>query len=118
MTHLHMLMAGITVVLFLYQAGLIFSGKMLTSSRQFTIISHIIYTLLVLSGGYLLWQLWQVAGIQHWAIAKIILLIVAISANIKALRNPTPNQKKAGMMVSGIAYAGIILLAITKPMLQ
>ena len=118
MKHLHTLMAVITIVLFLYQAGLVFSVKQILPNRRFMIASHLIYTLLVISGGYLFWQLWQVAGIQHWAIAKIILLIVAISANIKALRSPHLSQQKAGMMVTAIAYAGIIILAITKPMLQ
>lgn len=117
MKHLHMLMAVITIGLYLYQAGMIFSGKHLALSRAFKGTSHAIYLLLLVSGVFLLWQLWQVAGAQHWAIAKIVLLVVAISANIKALRNPILNQKKAGMMIAGVAYVGIIILAVTKPML-
>ncbi|UYZ96150.1 hypothetical protein LP090_09180 [Moraxella bovis] len=45
------------------------------------------------------------------------LLAVAISANIKALRAPLLSQKKAGMVIAGIAYVGILVLAVTKPML-
>lgn len=117
MKHLHMLMAVMTIALYLYQAGLIFSNKNLALSRGFKGASHAIYLLLLVSGMYLLWQLWQVAGAQHWAVAKLVLLVVAISANIKALRNSALNQKKAGMMIAGVAYVGIIILAITKPML-
>lgn len=117
MKHLHMLMAVLTIVLYLYQAGLIFSGKSIGLSRAFKGASHAIYLLLVISGLYVLWQLWQVAGAQHWALAKIVLLVVAISANIKVLRQQALNQKKAGMLIAGVAYVSIIALAVMKPIL-
>ena len=117
MKHLHLLMVVITIGLFLYQTGLIFAGGQVTQSRTFKIASHIIYLLLAGSGLYLMWQLWQVSGAQHWAVVKIMLLAVAVSANIKALRAPLLSQKKAGMVIAGIAYVGILVLAVTKPML-
>ncbi len=117
MKHLHLLMAVLTIGLFLYQAGIILTKGQSSLPRAFIGISHLIYLLLVGSGAYLLWQLWQVAGAQHWAIAKTVLLIVAISASMKALRHPSLNQKKAGMLVAGIAYGGILILAFTKPIL-
>lgn len=118
MKHLHMLMAVITVGLFLYQAGLILVGKSAMSSKAFKGASHLIYLLLVGSGLYLTWALSQVAGVQHWAIAKIILLVMAVSATIKATRpSVSVSQAKAGLMISAVAYVGIVVLAITKPML-
>lgn len=116
MKHLHMLMAGITIVLYVYQLSKVMTKAPLSLSKAYKAISHVIYLLLLGSGLYLFWQLWQVAGVQHWAVAKLILLIVAVSANIKAVRSP-PNQAKAGMLVAGVAYIGIIILAISKPML-
>ena len=58
-------------------------------------------------------------GTQHWALAKLVLLIVAASATIKAQRHytNTPSQAKAGLMIASVAYVGIIVLAITKPTL-
>lgn len=78
-------------------------------------ISHTVYTLAVLTGLYLLVALSRVAGIQHWAIAKVILLIVAISAFIKARRNPS--MARAGVFIIWVCMAGILFLAFAKPML-
>lgn len=88
MKHLHMLMAVITIGLYLYQAGMIFSGKHLALSRAFKGASHAIYLLLLVSGVFLLWQLWQVAGAQHWAIAKIVLLVVAFLPTLRRCVTP------------------------------
>lgn len=118
MKHLHMLMALITLCLFAYQAQFVVRGKTLALSRAFKGVSHLVYLLLVGSGLWLFWQLTQVAGVQHWAIAKMILLVMAVSANIKAMR-PTNHagQAKAGMLIAFVAYVGVIVLAVTKPML-
>ncbi len=120
MKHVHMLMAALTLLLFVYQAAMVFSGKSVKLSAAFKGVSHLIYTVLMLTGLWLFWQLYQVAGVQHWAIAKLVLLIVAVSANIKALRNQdvAPSQAKAGMMIAAVAYAGIIYMAIAKPILM
>lgn len=120
MKHFHLLMVAITILLFLYQAVLVFLGKTVARSKAFTGVSHLIYTLLVISGLFLFWQLYQATGtLQHWAIAKLILLVMAVSANIKAIRNQavSSGQAKAGMLIAGVAYVGIVVLAITKPML-
>ncbi len=48
--------------------------------------------------------------------AKIILLLVAISASMKAFKaSVEPAQVKAGVFVASIAYIGIIGLAVIKP---
>lgn len=118
MKHLHMLMAVIAIVLFLYQAKEIVGGQKPALSTAFKGVSHLFYLLLVGSGLYLFWQIYQVAGMQHWAVAKIILLVVAVSANIKAIRPKTAlPQAKAGMLVAGVAYLGIVILAFVKPVL-
>lgn len=120
MKHLHMLMAVITLLIYLYQAVPIFMGKKAKRSAALTGATHLVYTVLMLTGLWLFWQLYQVAGVQHWAIAKLVLLVVAVSAAIKALRNQelAPPQAKAGMLICGVAYAGIVFLAVTKPILM
>lgn len=117
MKHLHMLMAVVTIALYLYQASLVMRANKPALSKAFKGASHAIYTLLVASGLYLFWQIYQVAGFQAWAVAKIILLIVAVSAVIKALRPSTAlPQAKAGFLIAGVAYVGIVFLAVAKPM--
>lgn len=116
MKHFHMLMAYITIALYLYQGSFVVRGTKPASRKALTGVSHALYTAVVASGLYLFWQIYQVAGFQAWVVAKIILLIVAISASIKALRpSTTIPQAKAGFLLAGVAYAGIMTLALTKP---
>ena len=115
MKHLHMLMAVLTVVLFLYQSYLVLSANK-RASRVFKIATHIIYTLLILSGAIMLMQLMSVNAPVQWVFAKIILLIAAISSSIKAFNaNATPAQRKAGILIASVAYVGIVILAFAKP---
>ncbi len=84
-------------------------------SKFFKIAPHIVYTVVVLVGLHLLLKL---PPGQHWAFAKIILFLVAISASVKAFRaTATPNQFKTGVLVATVAYAAILWLAIAKPVL-
>lgn len=117
MKHLHMLMAVITLIIFAYQALQVFSGKSGRLSKGLMIATHIIYTILVVTGLMVLLPILKFIAFPHWLIAKIVLLVVAISATIKATR-PTVqnNQAKAGIFVALIAYIGILSLAFIKPM--
>lgn len=81
-------------------------------------ITHTLYAFLVGTGVYLLYLLGKAgAGPQHWAYAKIVLLVVAVSAIIKARKSATKNQAKAGILLSFVALVGIVVLAFTKPVL-
>lgn len=113
MKHAHLLMVVLTLGLFGYSTVMILTQKPLTKTYQ--IISHIVYLLVAITGLYLLFILSQVAGVQHWVYAKIILLVVAISALIKARRRP--NHKITGIAISWISLAGILGLAVLKPVL-
>ena len=115
MKHLHMLMAFLTIGLFIYQSYLVLS-KNERLERRGKIITHIFYTLLILSGGWMLMQLMAVNAPVQWVFAKIILLLAAISASIKAFRiSATPTQQKIGILITAVAYVGIVVLAFTKP---
>ena len=49
-------------------------------------------------------------------LAKIVLLIAAISSSIKAFKDhATPGQTKTGILIAAVAYIGIVILAFTKP---
>lgn len=118
MKHVHMLMAMITIALFLWQAILIFTDdKAQGLPKAAKIGGHITFALVILTGLITAMPLFTAGVFPHWLIAKIILLAVAISATIKATRAGTlPNQAKIGMLIAFIAYMGILTLAFVKPM--
>ncbi len=115
MKHLHTLLAVLIIVLFLYQSYLVLSTNK-RAPRAVKISNHIIYALIILSGGWMLMQLLSANAPVQWVFAKIILLIAAISASIKAFNpNATPGQSKTGILIAGVAYIGILILAVVKP---
>ena len=115
MKHLHMLMALLVVVLFLYQSYLVLSANR-RAPRVVKIANHIVYALVILSGAMMLMQLMSANAPVQWVFAKIILLVAAISASIKAFNNhATPTQRKTGILIAAIAYIGIMILAFAKP---
>lgn len=118
MKHFHMLMAVLTIAIFLYQCWQVFASKPAQlPNKGLKIGSHVLYTLLIITGALTLMPLIKLVGVPHWVIAKVVLFVVAISATIKAIRPTTAgNQAKIGMLIAGIAYAGILILAFVKPM--
>lgn len=115
MKHLHILMAVITVGLFLWQSYLVLS-KDQRFDKKGKIATHVVYTLLILSGALMVIPLMKANAELQWVAAKIILLIAAISASIKAFR-PSANsaQSKTGIFIALIAYVAIFTLAFVKP---
>lgn len=115
MKHIHMMMAFITIALFLWQSYLlIIANKRLTKSVK--IATHIVYTLLVVSGVMVVMPLLSTNAPLQWVAGKIILLVAAISASIKAFRSTaTKEQSKAGIFIALVAYVGILALAFIKP---
>lgn len=115
MKHLHMLLALIVIVLFLYQSFLLLSANR-QAPRPIKIATHIVYALIILSGGWILMQLMGENVPVQWVFAKIILLVAAISASVKAFSPvATPIQSKTGILIAAIAYCGIVILAVVKP---
>ena len=115
MKHLHILMAVITVVLFLWQSYLVMT-KGQRFDKKGKIATHVVYTLLIISGALNVMPLLQADAPLQWVAAKIILLIAAISASIKAFRaTATPAQSRTGIFIAFIAYVAIFVLAFVKP---
>ena len=118
MKHLHMLLALVALLMFIYQAAPIFRGQARRLPKAAMGASHVVYLLLVATGIYMTYLLNAAgAGLQHWAVAKLVLLVVA--ATIKANRQAADNisQAKAGVLIGAVAYAGIVFLAFAKPVL-
>lgn len=115
MKHLHMLLAAIVIALFLYQSYLVLSANR-SAPRAIKIGNHIVYALLLLTGGWMLLQLLSVNAPIQWVIAKMILFVAAISASIKAFKmQATSSQSKVGILIAAVAYIGIVILAYAKP---
>lgn len=115
MKHLHMLMAVLAIVLFLYQSYLVLGANRL-APRVVKIANHIVYALIIVSGAVMLMQLMNANAPIQWVFAKIILLVAAISSSIKAFNpNATSGQRKTGILIAAVAYIGIVILAFTKP---
>ena len=115
MKHLHMLMAALLIALFLYQSYLVLSTNKM-APRAVKIATHIIYTFIIVSGAIMLMQLMSANAPIQWVFAKIILLVAAISSSIKAFDvTATPVQRKTGILISAVAYIGIVILAFAKP---
>lgn len=119
---LHMSFAMLAIALFATRAVLGFqSGDGQIASprlaRVFKIAPHVVYTVLLLCGLYLLWQLpLTVAQYPHWLLVKIGLFVVAVSASAKAFRAGTNySQFKQGVFVTALAYVAILWLVIAKP---
>ena len=115
MKHLHMLLAALTIVLFLYQSYVVLSANR-QAPRAVKIASHVIYALLIISGATMLMQLMGANAPVQWVFAKIVLLIAAISSSVKAFNaSATPVQRKTGILIATVAYIGIVILAFAKP---
>lgn len=115
MKHLHMLLVFILIGLFIYQSVLVLSANR-RAPRPVKIANHILYALVIVTGAWMLMQLMSVNAPVQWVFAKIILLVAAISASVKAFNiNATPGQSKVGILIAGVAYIGIVILAYAKP---
>lgn len=128
MKHLHMLFAFLTIALFLYQFGLVYGGRVAAlNQRGLKIGSHVLYTLLLISGILTVMPVARAIGVPHWVWAKIGLWIVAIVTTVLALRQArvapsavttavVPASAKGMMLVALLTYVGIVGLAFSKPM--
>ncbi len=115
MKHLHTLLAVLVIALFIYQSYLALSAER-RAPRPIKIATHILYALIIVSGAWMLMQLMSAQAPIQWVFAKIILLVAAISASIKAFHtHATPTQSKVGILIAAVAYAGIVTLAYVKP---
>ncbi len=103
MKHLHLLMVVFTLLLFAYSSFAIAKARPL--GRGLQLVSHGVYTLLLISGAYLFYQLWQVAGMQYWALGKMLLLFAAIASLLLA-------RKKVAWQYPLLALTWVLVLVI------
>lgn len=81
-------------------------------------LQHISYSILVLSGLWLLWL--KRFHVEPWFYAKIVLFIVILSASAKAFKKTPeilPVQRQAGIVIAALAFCALFALIIIKPQL-
>ncbi|WP_151778493.1 SirB2 family protein [Acinetobacter brisouii] len=79
-------------------------------------LQHSTFTLLLLTGGTLLWM--KHFQVQPWFYAKAILFVVMFSSLIKAFRRKEGillAQRRAGIVIAWIALVAILVLVKLKP---
>lgn len=127
----HMTFASVAIIIFVIRAALLFWQPALSapttdatattaapkSAGRIVLVAmqHLAFTLLIVTGLILLYQ--NNFVVQPWFYGKVILFLVILSAVTKAFgkRDISNGQRKAGAMVAGIAFAGLMTLVIWKP---
>ena len=86
------------------------------SNKMLIGLQHLSYSILVLSGAWLLWN--KNFDVQPWFYAKVVLFFVILSATTKAFKrddNILLVQRKAGLVIALVAFIALFALIIIKP---
>ncbi|MGL5030108.1 MAG: SirB2 family protein [Aeromonas sp.] len=112
--HLHMTLALISVLLFIYRWSLALAGSERLQQKWLKILPHINDTLLLVLGVLLAVMLQMSPSQQPWLMAKLIALVLYIGLGTMALKRPLRSQK----LITGIAalamFGYMVGAAVTK----
>ncbi|MGL5223737.1 MAG: SirB2 family protein, partial [Aeromonas sp.] len=111
---LHMTLALISVLLFIYRWSLALAGSERLQQKWLKILPHINDTLLLVLGVLLAVMLQMSPSQQPWLMAKLIALVLYIGLGTMALKRPLRSQK----LITGIAalamFGYMVGAAVTK----
>lgn len=107
--HLHMLLAVVSIVGFIWRGGLKLHGSPLLQRRWLKIIPHIVDTLLLAAGIYLAVASAQYPLAQDWLTAKVVALVVYIGLGLYVMRFARTQTQRAIGYVLALATFGYIL---------
>ncbi|OTG63855.1 SirB2 family protein [Acinetobacter silvestris] len=118
---IHMSSVAVALVIFVARALTLFVG---TQNNQpnpkgriaFVAIQHLAFTVLTISGIILL--IMNDFKVQPWFYAKIVLFLVLLSSLIKVYKKDDTillTQRRAGLVISAVAFIAIISLVMIKP---
>ena len=116
-----MVAVSLLMVVFVLRAATLFVGVQdqqpnMKARPIFVGFQHLALTLMILSGLVLL--VMNNFAVQAWFYAKIILFLVLWSSLIKTYKKDTQillAQRRAGLVIGAIAFIGILVLVISKP---
>lgn len=112
--HLHMTLALISVLLFLYRWCLALGGSPRLQQKWLKVLPHVNDTLLLLFGLVLAVTLQMSPGQQPWLMAKLIALVLYIGLGVMALKRPYRTQKLIAGLAALAVFGYMVGAAITK----
>ncbi len=112
----HMLFAAVSLVSFLVRSGLKFAGSSLLNKKPVKVLPHVNDSLLLACGVALA----VIAGynplVQHWLLAKLVLLVVYIGSGLYVMKWSRNNTARAvGVLAALLCFMGMGFLAAVKP---
>ncbi|WP_421243250.1 SirB2 family protein [Aeromonas enteropelogenes] len=112
--HLHMMLALVSLLLFLYRWGLALAGSVRLQQKWLKVLPHINDTFLLLFGVLLAVVLQMSPGQQPWLMAKLVALVVYIGLGVMALKRPAQGQKLVAGVAALAVFGYMVGAAITK----
>ncbi len=116
--HLHMTMAGLSILGFLLRGYWAWANPLLLRSKPVKIVPHVVDTLLLASAiGLLVVYGWNPFAFG-WLTAKIVLLVVYIGLGMMALKGRASAPVRVGAFFAAVAvFAWIVSIAVSKTVL-
>lgn len=111
--HIHMTLAIITILGFLFRSVLMFKQSPMLQKKWLKITPHIIDTFL-LGTGIALWATWYGAVFQPWIIAKIIMIVLYIGFGIVTFKTQSKGLRGLMFTLAIASFATILYVARTK----
>ena len=112
--HLHMTLALVSLLLFIYRWSLALAGSDRLQQKWLKILPHINDTFLLLFGVLLAVTLQLSPGQQPWLMAKLMALVLYIGLGVMALKRPARGQKLAAGVAALAVFGYMVGAAITK----
>ena len=112
--HLHMTLALVSLLLFLYRWLLAIGGSPRLQQKWLKVLPHVNDTFLLLLGVLLAVTLQMSPGQQPWLMAKLIALVVYIGFGVMALKRPARGQKVLAGVAALVVFGYMVGAALTK----
>lgn len=120
---IHMSIASLVFILLIVRAFPVLILKKWTvertvSNKIIVGLQHFSYSVLILSGLWLLWD--NQFQVEMWFYAKVILFLVILSASFKAFSRKSERllvQRQAGLVIAIVAFLALFALIGIKPQL-
>lgn len=111
---LHIILALISVLLFIYRWALSFGDRHRLQRRWLKVAPHVNDTLLLLTGIVMMETLQMSLGQRPWLMVKLIALVLYIGLGVMAIKRQSQGQKLAAGLAALAVYGYMIGASFTK----
>ena len=111
---LHIILALISVLLFIYRWVLSFGDRHRLQRRWLKVAPHVNDTLLLLTGIVMMETLQMSLGQRPWLMVKLIALVLYIGLGVMAIKRQSQGQKLAAGLAALAVYGYMIGASFTK----